>query len=788
MNAKNIHQTESLTDKLRIVWAIVAKDLLEALKNKNTISVILTSLFVVFAYRGIPNLTSAGEKTAMLVYDAGDSALIALLENAQTLRVYGFASEEKMKDEMGDAEVPELAITIPAGFDQALERGESPDLQGYAIHWLKGADVQALKTTMEAEISRLLGRDITIRMQEGRVYNHARSGGLGMWATLSLVFLVIMIGMTMIPHLMLEEKQTHTLEALLVSPASAGKVISAKAIVGLFYCLAGAAVTMAMYHRLVVHWWLIILVAIALALFAVSIGLLLGIIVDNRGQLTLWAWVFLVPFLLPIFISQLEGLLPDALIQVLRYIPTVVAFNLIRTSYAGSIPLAGTLLQVVWLVSWAGLVMFGAAWLVSRRDREGTFVPSGWQAQLDIPQGGGAGLFAPLLEYLPWVRSEAETAIQVDEARGSGAELSDTASTPNAWKIMTAIAGKDIRDAIQNKLVISIILGSMLMVVTNSVLPLLLRLQDKPAALAYDQGRSTLLRGLTGQDEYVLGLSDTLNEMEQNVIELPMSPIGLIIPSDFDQRAGGDELIEIEAYAAHWADPDRVAQTVAFFEQTLSQASWSTVEINLADDRLYPTVETSGQPMTISLLLAVGMLTIGIALVPLLMVEEKEAHTLDALLVSPASHLQIVSGKALAGAFYALVMALVIILLNMKLFVHWEVVFLATLTGIAFAVAIGLLVGVVSDSPTTAGLWGTLLLLLLIVPAVGSGLIDASNWSPVVQNVLVWTPGAIIMNMYQFAMLGELPTVQLLSGLLGIAIWAALIYSLVWWFIRRADR
>ena len=191
MNAKNIHQTESLTDKLRIVWAIVAKDLLEALKNKNTISLILTSLFVVFAYRGIPNLTSAGEKTALLVYDAGDSALIALLENAQNLRVYGFASEEKMKEEMGDAEVPELAITIPAGFDQALEMGESHELQGFAIHWLKGADVEALKTTMEAEISRLLGRDIAIRMQEGRVYNHARSGGLGMWATLSLVFLVI---------------------------------------------------------------------------------------------------------------------------------------------------------------------------------------------------------------------------------------------------------------------------------------------------------------------------------------------------------------------------------------------------------------------------------------------------------------------------------------------------------------------------------------------------------------------------------------------------------------------
>ncbi len=788
MNAKNIHQTESLTDKLRIVWAIVAKDILEALKNKNTISLILTSLFVVFAYRGIPNLTSAGEKTALLVYDAGDSALIALLENAQNLRVYGFASEEKMKEEMGDAEVPELAITIPQGFDQALERGESPELQGYAIHWLRQADVDAVKITVQAEISRLLGRDVAISMQEGRVYNHARSGGLGMWATLSLVFLVIMIGMTLIPHLMLEEKQSHTLEALLVSPASAGKVISAKAIVGLFYCLVGAAVTMAMYHRLVVHWWLLILTAITLALFTVSIGLILGVIVDNRGQLTLWAWVFLIPFLLPIFISQLEGLLPEALIQVLRYIPTVVAFNLIRTSYAGTVPLAGTLLQVAWLVCWAGMVMFGAAWLVSRRDREGTFVPAGWQAQLDAPQASGAGLFAPLLGYLPWVRSRADSALPVDEVWEPGAQVLDASGTPHGWRIVWAIAGKDMRDALQNKLVISIILGSMLMVVTNSVLPLLLRLRDKPAALAYDQGRSTLLRGLTSQDDYILGVSDTLQELEQHVVELPMSPIGLIIPSDFDQKAGKDEVIEIEAYAAHWADPDNVAQTVAFFEQTLSQASWSRVQIRLADGRLYPTLETGGQPMTISLLLAVGLLTIGIALIPLLMVEEKESHTFEALLVSPASHLQIISGKALAGAFYALLLALVIILLNMKLFVHWEVVLLATLSGITFAVAIGLLIGVLSDSPTTAGLWGTLLLLVLIVPAVMAGLVDASTWSPAIQSVLEWTPGGIITNLYKFAMLGDLPTAKLLSGLLGIVIWAAAFYGLVWWFIRRTDR
>lgn len=783
---KNRDDGERLVDKMRIVWAIVAKDLLETLKNKNTISVILTSLLVVFAYRAIPTLTSSGEKTALLVYDAGDSALISLLENARNLRVYGFPSEDKMKAEMGDAEYPELAIVIPEGFDQALERGETPALQGYAIHWLRQSDVEALKGTVEAEISRLLGRDISIQVGAERVYNHTKSSGLGMWATLSIVFLIVMVGMTLVPHLMLEEKQTHTLEALLVSPASAGKVVTAKALVGLFYCLVGASVALLLYHRLVNYWWLAILTIILLSLFTVSLGLLLGIKIENRGQLTLWAWVFLIPFLMPIFLAQLEGLLPDSLILVFRYVPTVVAFNLIRTSYTASIPVGTTLLQLAWVIAWVGLVLIGASWLLRRRDRDGTIVPSVWQGQLETAAEGGASLFAPIVANFPWGRRE-QVAVQPDAVPEEVEFAAADSGSRRGLRIVWAIAAKDMRDALQNKLVLSIMLGALIMVASNSLLPLLLKLQNQPAAIAYDEGRSTILRGLTASEEFRFGIRDTLEEMERIVIELPGAPLGLVIPADFDQRAGRDEVIEIEGRVVHWADPDMVAQWVDFFEQKFSQASWSTVKINLVSDALYPSVETGGQPMMISILLAIGMLTIGIALVPLLMVEEKEAHTFDALLVSPASLSQVVSGKALAGAFYALVMVLIIILLNMKLFVHWEVLFLATLSGIGFAVAIGLLVGVLSDSPTTAGLWGTFLLILLILP-VASQLFDSTNWSPLIQFILAWSPGTMIMNLYHSSMMGVLSLTQLLPKLLGLAVWIGLIYILVWWFIRRADR
>ena len=53
-----------------------------------------------------------------------------------------------------------------------------------------------------------------------------------------LVIVLATIGGFMVPYLILEEKQTHTMEVLLVSPASVSQIGTGKALAGLFYCLA----------------------------------------------------------------------------------------------------------------------------------------------------------------------------------------------------------------------------------------------------------------------------------------------------------------------------------------------------------------------------------------------------------------------------------------------------------------------------------------------------------------------------------------------------------------------
>jgi hypothetical protein len=84
---------------------------------------------------------------------------------------------------------------------------------------------------------------------------------------------------------------------------------------------------------LITHWWLVILGGIAGALFAVSLGLLLGSVIEIRQQLLHRAWPILILLIGPLFLSLLIDILPSALLTAFRFIPTVALANVIRVSF-----------------------------------------------------------------------------------------------------------------------------------------------------------------------------------------------------------------------------------------------------------------------------------------------------------------------------------------------------------------------------------------------------------------------------------------------------------------------
>ncbi len=130
MNETSTKKSSRLWAHARISWAIAWKDIVEAIKNKNTLAVLLTAIPMVFVYYYLPVLSARGELPLVRVYDAGELVLVARLENSDVLDLRTYSSEGQMKEALTSGDVPELALTIPAGFDQALEAGEEAQLAG----------------------------------------------------------------------------------------------------------------------------------------------------------------------------------------------------------------------------------------------------------------------------------------------------------------------------------------------------------------------------------------------------------------------------------------------------------------------------------------------------------------------------------------------------------------------------------------------------------------------------------------------------------------------------------
>ena len=357
-------------------------------------------------------------------------------------------------------------------------------------------------------------------------------------------------------------------------------------------------------------------------------------------------------------------------------------------------------------------------------------------------------------------------------------------------RIIAAIAGKDISDAVKNRTTLSIMLGTLVLMLSSLALPLLLQLRATPTAIVYDPGRSTLIRAMTTREEFRLGIVDTFDELGEVVGSASGLRLGLVIPEGFGQAASessGSEGIVLTGHVPHWAKPDQVAELVAFFEEQFEEASWREISIDVADERMYPVAGKFGQHALTANTMSMIVLTVGLALAPSLLVDEKESHTLDALLVSPARYGQIVLGKAITGLFYCVCAALIIYILSARWFVSGWLLVLALSLGIAFAVLTGLLMGLLVENPNSVNLWTGLLLMLLLVPGLLGGVLG-DRGPAALRAIMRWIPTSAFSEMLTLTTLRSAPVSDWIWPAARLAGGVLIVAGLIVWRVRRADR
>ena len=136
----------------------------------------------------------------------------------------------------------------------------------------------------------------------------------------------LLVGTGLVPNLLVEEKEKKTLRMLMVSPASFADVIVAKLLVGLFYQFLLALVAIAITGGFGIGGQIPQLLVFTLlgSLFSISVGLLIGSIVNttNAAGASGGAMSFL--YVLPLFfvgpLAQLLGSSPVT--QLIKILPT----------------------------------------------------------------------------------------------------------------------------------------------------------------------------------------------------------------------------------------------------------------------------------------------------------------------------------------------------------------------------------------------------------------------------------------------------------------------------------
>ncbi len=354
---------------LRVVFAIAGKDIIDAIKNKSILSQLFTLAFIIVCYKFLPSFEKGDALPRVALYDAGGSEWVAEMEDNPAFDLIVTTSQAATEAYVEDWDTVVLGLVLPVDFDAQISSGYGIELEGYVVHWAGESEIAEIRTFFEGALSELAGAPIQIDVDGNVVYTRPDSRGLGFLVSLSAVLVMVVAGVFIVPLLMLEEKQSKTLDALLVSPADPGLVVLGKALSGSIYCLIAAGAALALNHSLVTQWGFALLAVICGVFLSVSLGLLFGSIFEVKQQLTLWGFVLIIVLCLPMFLSVMDNVIPAGVMTVIYLIPTVALTKIFRVSFSNSASFSVFGPDLAIVLGGTVLALAAVVWIMRRSDR-----------------------------------------------------------------------------------------------------------------------------------------------------------------------------------------------------------------------------------------------------------------------------------------------------------------------------------------------------------------------------------------------------------------------------------
>jgi ABC-2 type transport system permease protein len=345
-----------INDSLYIGWTIALKDIRDAVMNKSTRANILVLVGLVLFFYWASTIRPFDKQVSIVLFDQGGSKLNFESKELSDGRVLEFRPATSLVDMEKKMAYQDLGLVIPADESAETDSTGGLTLSGY-VHWAKRGQVADLEEEYSALLSELLGLSVVLKIGDNILIPPSDSLGVASTASFHVFFAILWMAVTVVPFLMLEERQTKTMDALLVSPASPGQVVFGKALAGLILIIAIAGISLALNGIYVTSWGWAAVGFLITALFAIGIALLIGSSISSGQQIRLWILPIALFLVVPAFFADEPNLTP-VVKSVLSWIPTTAIARIIGFSVSnGTLNTALVINMAIAMISIAAIYL-----------------------------------------------------------------------------------------------------------------------------------------------------------------------------------------------------------------------------------------------------------------------------------------------------------------------------------------------------------------------------------------------------------------------------------------------
>jgi ABC-type transport system involved in cytochrome c biogenesis permease component len=362
---------QKFSTDIRIILAIAWKDILDGWKNKVILTSVITSLFLIIFYTYMPELTRDDELPLMVILDLEEKINLDEIEDVANLNVRVVNSMDSFLFLLRDTETPSMGIIMDEGDFNSTDETHLA-FQPHYPYWMRTSQIIELSSLAESSLSQFWNRAIEINNNGTIVYpvmdNYAY--GKTFIATAGLLIQITVMGLSMAPQLVIEEKESRTLQAVMVSPANLSHFVLGKSIAVLFYTVLTSTLGLIFIGPLVINWGLTLSALLIGMFLMVTPGILLGVLFQTKQQLTIWIWVLFIPTILPLFFSVIR-IFPEYIMRIIDWWPTVALSRLLRTGFTYAPQFSAYFFEGIYLISLSLLFLGLTIWSVRRQVLQG---------------------------------------------------------------------------------------------------------------------------------------------------------------------------------------------------------------------------------------------------------------------------------------------------------------------------------------------------------------------------------------------------------------------------------